>query len=62
MNPSVEWAISTLNSLSQMGYTGKIQLNFNLGSITGVNLEQSLKPMMEIRIVPMGREVVMNKI
>lgn len=60
MNPSVEWTITTLNSLSQMGYTGKIEVNFNLGAITGVNLSQSLKPMTEIRIIPMAREVVLT--
>ena len=58
MNPSIEWAMVTMNSLSQMGYTGKIEFNFNLGSITGVNLSQSLKPLTEIRIIPMAREIV----
>lgn len=60
MNPSIEWTIATINSLSQMGYVGKMELNFNLGGVTGVKLEQTLKPMTEIRIVPMAREVVMN--
>lgn len=60
MNPSVEWAIMTLNSLSKMGYTGKIELNFNLGGVTAVNLGQKLEPMTEIRIVPMAREVILN--
>lgn len=62
MNPSVEWMIATVNSLHQMGYTGKVELNFNLGGITGVRLEQNLKPMTEIRIIPMAREVVMQQI
>lgn len=60
MNPSIEWTIATLNSLSQIGYTGKLELNFNLGGITALNMSQSLKPMAEIRIVPMGREVVLR--
>lgn len=58
MNPSIEWTVATLNSLSQMGYTGKIEINFNLGGVTGVNLSQSLKPLTEIRIIPMARELV----
>lgn len=63
MNTSVEWTIATFNSLSQMGYTGKIEVNFCSGGITGINLSQSLKPMMEVRIIPMGgREVLTNQI
>ena len=58
MNPSIEWTVATLNSLSQMGYTGKIEINFNLGGVTGVNLSQSLKPLTEIRIITMARELV----
>ncbi len=60
MNPSIEWTISTINNLSHMGYTGKLELNFSMGGITGVNLSQSLKPLTEIRIIPMGHEVVMQ--
>lgn len=60
MNPSLEWTIATLTNLSNMGYTGKIDINFNGGGITGVNLSQSLKPMTEIRINVIGREVVMQ--
>lgn len=45
-----------------MEYTGKFEVNFNLGGITGVNLSQSLKPMTELRIIPMAREVVLNQI
>ncbi len=62
MNPSLEWTIATLTSLSQMGYTGKININFNAGGVTGVNLDQNLKPMTEIRINVIGREVAMNQI
>lgn len=57
MSPSLQWAIETLSNLSTMGYSGKIELNFNLGGITGVNLSQSLKPMTEIRINIIGREL-----
>lgn len=55
MNPSLEWTIAQLTSLSEMGYTGKIELNFNLGGITNVNMNQSLKPLQEIRLIPMGK-------
>lgn len=60
MNPSLEWTIATLTSLSQMGYTGKLELNFSLGGVTGVNLNQNLKPMTEIKINVIGREVMLQ--
>lgn len=50
----VDWAITTITSLSQVGYTGKIEFNFNQGGITGVNFSQSIKPLQEVRIIPIG--------
>ncbi len=60
MTPALNWTVATLTSLSEMGYTGKIELNFHMGGITGVNLSQSLKPLHEVRIIPMGKEVSFN--
>jgi hypothetical protein len=62
MSPATEWTIATLTSLSQVGYTGKIELNYFKGGITGVNFSQSIKPMQEVRIVPIGNcvEVQLN--
>lgn len=62
MNPSLEWTIATLTSLSQIGYTGKIDVNFFQGGVSGINLSQSVKPMSEVRIIPMGHEVLINRI
>lgn len=58
MSPALNWAVATITSLAQVGYTGKIEVNFFSGGITGVKFEQSMKPMTEIRIMPVGREVV----
>lgn len=60
MNPTVEWTIMILKHLSQTGYTGKIEVNSNQGSVTGLNLSQSIKPLQEIRIIPIGREVAVS--
>ncbi len=60
MNPSLEWTIQTLNNLSQMGYTGKIDINFFQGGVSGINLSQNIKPLTEIKIVPMCREFASN--
>lgn len=58
MNPSLEWTIENLRSLSNIGYTGKIELNSNLGGITNLKLTQDIKPMTNIRINVIGYEVV----
>lgn len=58
MNDSIKWAIGTLTSLSQMGYTGKIELNFFEGGVSGANLSQSIKSMTEVRVTPIVREIV----
>lgn len=61
MNPALTWAVATITSLAQVGYTGKIEINFFQGGVSGVNFSQSIKPLTEVRIVPVGREVaVMN--
>lgn len=57
MTPALEWVTSTLTSLSQMGYTGKVEFNFHAGGVTGVNLAQSIKPLTEVRVIPIGREI-----
>lgn len=57
MNPALGWALGTLTNLSQVGYTGKIEINLFQGGITGVNFQQSIKPLTEVRIIPVGREV-----
>lgn len=57
MSPAIQWTMATVTSLSQVGYTGKIELNFYKGSITGVNFSQSIKPLQEVRIVPIGNNV-----
>lgn len=57
MNPASEWMVSTITSLSKVGYTGKIELNFFQGSIAGVNFSQSIKPLQEVRIIPIGNTV-----
>lgn len=53
----MNWLVSTLTSLSNVGYTGKIELNFNQGGLTGINFNQSIKPLQEVRIIPIGGEV-----
>ncbi len=56
MNPSLEWAIDTLNNLSAIGYTGKVEFNFFQGGVSGINLSQSIKAMTEVRIIPVVSE------
>lgn len=60
MNPALAWAITTITNLSQVGYTGKIEINFANGGVTNLNFNQSIKPLTEVRIIPIGREVVMQ--
>lgn len=57
MSPAIQWTIATVTSLSQVGYSGKIELNFFKGAITGVNFSQSMKPLQEVRILPIGNNV-----
>ncbi len=57
MSPALQWTVDTLTSLSSMGYTGKVQFNFSQGGVTGVNLEQSIKPLQEVRVIPIGTTV-----
>lgn len=54
MQASLDWSYKTIQDLSKMGYTGKIEFNFNQGGITNINLSQSIKPLQEIRIIPIG--------
>lgn len=53
----MQWIITTLTSVSQVGYTGKIEINFNQGGVTGVNFSQSIKPLQEVRVIPIGGTV-----
>lgn len=60
MTPALSWTVGTITSLAQVGYTGKIEINFFQGGVTGINFNQSIKPLQEVRVVPLGKEVSLN--
>lgn len=61
MNPALTWTVQTIVNLSQSGYTGKIELNFFQGGVTGVNFSQSIKPLQEVRSIHIGSaDVTLN--
>lgn len=60
MTPALQWTIATMTSLSEIGYTGKIELNYFQGGVTGVNFSQSIKPMQEVRVLPIGAQAILN--
>lgn len=53
----MEWTINTLSNLCKVGYTGKIEFNFFKGGVTGVNFNQSIKPLEEVRVIPIGHSI-----
>lgn len=55
MTPALAWTLATITSLSEVGYTGKAEFNFYQGGVTGVNFSQSIKPMQDIRVLPIGQ-------
>jgi hypothetical protein len=57
LTPALEWTIETINSLSQAEYTGKVEINLFQGGVTGVNFSQSIKPLQEVRVLPMGKDI-----
>lgn len=61
MNPALNWALGTINSIAQVGYTGKIEVNFFQGGVSGLKLEQTIKPFTEIKILPIIRPLPISK-
>jgi len=58
MTPAMLWTVQTINSLVNVGYTGKIELNFFQGGVTGVNFSQSVKPLQDVNAVLVAKELV----
>lgn len=48
---NLQWALDILRKLTQSGYTGKIELNFFKGGVTGINMGQSFKNGESVRVI-----------
>ena len=51
---NLEWIINLINQLSKVKYTGKVEINFYLGGVSGINYTQSIKGGDQVRMVAVG--------